>query len=100
MCPDAIQNYQSIINLNRFLDRTQGTYSPLLLKMSEQNSFWKDNPVLGDYLIQLLHTEYVPLVDAEAKIMLGNEYFQFKHPLEQGKAYSVGLWYLGLISTS
>ncbi|KAJ7247470.1 hypothetical protein C8J57DRAFT_1240798 [Mycena rebaudengoi] len=40
--------------------------------------------MFGDYLIHVVETaEYVPLADIDAKIMLGNEYFEFKHPLEQ-----------------
>jgi hypothetical protein len=42
--------------------------------------------MFGDYLIQLVETgTSVPLSDAEAKIREGNEYFELKHPLEQGK---------------
>jgi hypothetical protein len=86
-CPDVTENYQSILNLNNFYGRTQATYSPLLLKISEQNLFLKDNPMFGDYLIHVVETaEYVPLADIDAKIMLGNEYFEFKHPLEQGES--------------
>jgi hypothetical protein len=85
-CPDVIKNYQSILNLNDFYRLTQDTYSPLLLKISEQNSFWKGNRVFGKYLIQIVETaRYMPLADAEVKIMLGNEYFESKEPLEQGK---------------
>jgi hypothetical protein len=96
-CPDVVQNYQSIIYLNDFFGRTQNTYSPLL-KICERNPFWKDSPLFGDYLIQVLEaTTYVPLVDAEEKIMLGNKYFEFKQPLEQGKTYFVGLYHFSLI---
>jgi RecA/RadA recombinase len=85
-CPDAIQNYQTILHLNDFYKRTQDTYSPLLLKISEQKSFWSNNPILGNYLIQIVETaRYVPLPDADTTIMLGNKYFEFKDPLEQGK---------------
>jgi hypothetical protein len=91
-CQDAIENYQSIINLNRFYRRTQDTYSPLLLKIFDQNVSWKANPMFGDYLIQIVETSiFVPLVDAEAKIKQGHQYFEFKDPLEQGKTYFVGL---------
>jgi hypothetical protein len=89
-CPDAIQNYHSILNLNDIYERTQDTYSPLLLKMSEQQSCWKDNAMFGDYLIQIVRTGiYLPLPDVEKKILQGNKYFEFKHPLEQGKTCSV-----------
>jgi hypothetical protein len=85
-CPDALKNFESILKLNSFHRRTQDTYSPLLPKLSEQNSFWKDKPIFGDYLIQIVETAvYVPLSDAETKIRQGTEYFEFRHPLEQGK---------------
>jgi hypothetical protein len=97
-CLDVIENYQSILNLNDFYGRTQNTYSPLLLKISEQHSFSKDSPMFGDYLIQIFETaHYVPLGDAEAKITLGNQYFEFMDPLKQGKTYSVSLCYFSLI---
>jgi hypothetical protein len=90
-CPDVIDNYQSILNLNSFYSRTQNTYSPLLLKLSEHNSFWKEEPLFGNYLIAIFETaKHVPIADADTKIMLGNKYFEFKQPLEQGKTYFVG----------
>ncbi|KAJ7263699.1 P-loop containing nucleoside triphosphate hydrolase protein, partial [Mycena rebaudengoi] len=55
-CSDEIEKYQSILNLNNFYGRTQHTYSPLLLKISEQDLFRKDNPMFGDYLIQIIET--------------------------------------------
>ncbi|KAJ7253147.1 hypothetical protein C8J57DRAFT_1660242 [Mycena rebaudengoi] len=93
-CSDANQNYRSIVNLNDFQKKTQNTYSPLLWKISDQHSFWKDKPMFGDYLIQILSTAlYVPLADAEAKIMQGNKYFEFKHPLEQAEwSYALGAY--------
>ncbi|KAJ7244116.1 hypothetical protein C8J57DRAFT_1243234 [Mycena rebaudengoi] len=94
--PDVIENYQSILNLNHFYRRTQNTYSPLLQKISEHNLFWKNNPMFGDYLIEIFETaEYVPLVDAEAKIMQGNKYFEFKPPLEQAEwSIALGLYWI------
>ncbi|KAJ7290375.1 hypothetical protein C8J57DRAFT_1705776 [Mycena rebaudengoi] len=90
-CPDAIENYQSILNLNRFYKRTQDTYSPLLFKLSEQNVLGEDNPMFGEYLIQIFETaEFVPLSDAEGKIRLGNQYFEFKHPLKRAE------WFIAL----
>jgi hypothetical protein len=87
-CPDSIQNYQSILNLNDFYARTQSTYSPLLLKISGQISVWKYSPIFGEYLIEMLETaRYVPLPDAEANIRQGNEYFELKDPLQQGEPY-------------
>ncbi|KAJ7263754.1 hypothetical protein C8J57DRAFT_1470563 [Mycena rebaudengoi] len=85
-CPDMVKNYQSILNLNQFCVRTQDTYSQLLLKISEHNSFWKDNSMFGDYLIQIVDiSQYVPIATAETKIMLGNKFFESKHPLEQAR---------------
>jgi hypothetical protein len=90
-CPDGIQNYQSILNLNSFCRRTLGTYPPLLLKISEQDSFWKDNPMLGEYLIQIVEASAdMPVADAEAKIMLGDQYFEFKDTLEKGMTQLMG----------
>jgi hypothetical protein len=100
-CPDVVENYQSILNLNNFSRHTQGTYSPLLLKISEPNYFWRDNPMFGDYLIHIVETaQYVPLADLDAKIILGNKYFEFKHPLEQGKMYNLGCVALASFFTS
>jgi hypothetical protein len=60
----------------------------LLLKISEHNSFAKDNPVFGEYLVQIVPAaQYVSLADVEAKLMEGNKYFELKQPLEQGKTY-------------
>jgi hypothetical protein len=85
-CPDVIENYQSILNLNDFHRRAWGTYSPLLLKISEHDYFWKDNPNFGDYLIKIVETaQYVVLIDTEAKIRLGNKYFESRDPLKQGR---------------
>ncbi|KAJ7263741.1 hypothetical protein C8J57DRAFT_1230941 [Mycena rebaudengoi] len=78
-CPDSIQNYQSILNLNDFYARTQSTYSPLLLKISGQISVWKDSPIFGEYLIEMLETA-----------RQGNEYFELKDPLQQAK------WFMAL----
>ncbi|KAJ7289449.1 hypothetical protein C8J57DRAFT_1706293 [Mycena rebaudengoi] len=94
-CPDVIQNYQSILTLNFFYRRTQSTYSPLLWKISEQHSSWTDNPLFGDYLIEIVETAmHVPLADAEAKIMRGDQYFETKDPLQQAE------WFLALATYS
>ncbi|KAJ7263710.1 hypothetical protein C8J57DRAFT_1625886 [Mycena rebaudengoi] len=93
-CLDGVQNLQSILFLNDFFGRTQETYSPLLLKISEQDSFWQDNPMLGEYLIQIFQTaRYVPPADAEAKIRWGNIYFEFKDSLEKASwSRALGLY--------
>jgi hypothetical protein len=93
-----IVNYQSILNLHDFYKHTKDTYSPLLMKVSQQDSFWTDNPMLGKYLIQILQAAvYAPIADAEAQIIQGNKYFEGKHPLEQGKTHPMGICYFNLI---
>jgi hypothetical protein len=100
-CPDVIENYQSILNLNQFYRRTKGTYSPLLPKISEQKDFGEDSPMFGDYLIQIVETAYyAPLADFDAKMMLGNKHFEFKDPLEQGTTYLLDCIVLASFSTS
>jgi hypothetical protein len=97
-CPDVTENYQSILNLNGFCRLTQDTYTPLLLKISEQHLFRKDNPIFGDYLMQMMETaRYLPPVDVEAQIMLGNQYFETKDQLEKGKTQPMGFYCLTFI---
>ncbi|KAJ7289285.1 hypothetical protein C8J57DRAFT_1459327 [Mycena rebaudengoi] len=84
--PDMVQNFKGIIFLNQFYGRVQNTYSPLLLKVLEHMSRWKDQPIFGEYLIQLLESsDYFPVLDAETYIALGTEYFRSAQPLEQAK---------------
>ncbi|KAJ7261944.1 P-loop containing nucleoside triphosphate hydrolase protein, partial [Mycena rebaudengoi] len=84
--PDIVQNFQSILLLNQFYDRAQGTYSPLLLQLSEKILHWKDDPIFGEYLIQLLESsDYLPDLDFNTHITLGTQYFKSIDPLEQGK---------------
>ncbi|KAJ7254852.1 hypothetical protein C8J57DRAFT_1075929 [Mycena rebaudengoi] len=84
--PDIVQNIQSILFLNHFYERVQATYSPLLLQLSAKMAHWKDHPIFGEYLIQLLRSsDYLPDLDVNSAITLGTELFKSKAPLEQGK---------------
>ncbi|KAJ7259809.1 P-loop containing nucleoside triphosphate hydrolase protein [Mycena rebaudengoi] len=83
---DVIQNFQSILFLNHLYRRQQDTYSPLLLLLETEISHWKEAPIFGDYLIQLVESaSYIPDLDMQNHITLGNLYFQLKPPLEQGR---------------
>jgi hypothetical protein len=89
-CPDVIQNYQSILSLNHFCHRTQNTYSPLLLMLSEKISQWKHQSIFGDYLIELFECgDCLTVADAELQIAIATQYFESKHPLEKGKEHFV-----------
>jgi hypothetical protein len=84
--PDMVQNFKGILCLSQFYGWAQNTYSPLLLELSEHMSGWKDQQIFGEYLIRLLgDSDYLPALDFETYIMLGNEYFQSAELLEQGK---------------
>lgn len=84
-CSDAIQNFYSILFLNKFYRRIYDACSPLLANLSEEIVHWADQPIFGDYLIQLFESApYSPVADAEAQIQCGEQYFQSKHPLELG----------------
>ncbi|KAJ7280848.1 hypothetical protein C8J57DRAFT_1711819 [Mycena rebaudengoi] len=86
--PDTVQNFKSILFLNDFYHRCHRTYSPLLLQLVEQMPHWKDNPICGEYLIELLETsEYFPNLDLNNDITLGIQYFKSKDPLEQARWY-------------
>jgi tetratricopeptide (TPR) repeat protein len=53
-------------------------------------SHWKDHPIFGEYLIQLLHCSHCfPELDLNYHIPLGTEHFKSKDPLEQGKTQSL-----------
>jgi hypothetical protein len=83
---EAVQNSNSILRLNVFYRRAQkGTYTPLLLRLSDKMPHWQDKSIFGDYLRQLFASASAFAVDdAEAQMRLGNEYFQSKDLLEQG----------------
>jgi hypothetical protein len=81
--PDIVQNVQSILFLTQFYERVHNTYSPLLLQLSDK---MLHNPLLGEYLIQLLHSsKYLPDLDVNGDITRGTQHFKSKAPLEQGK---------------
>ncbi|KAJ7288754.1 hypothetical protein C8J57DRAFT_1214848 [Mycena rebaudengoi] len=82
------QNIKSILFLNRFYDRTQLTHSPIFPILSEKMIHWgKNSPLFGEYLAESFHSaDHFPIIDAQRQIMLGNEHFRSKGPLEQGEA--------------
>ncbi|KAJ7288595.1 hypothetical protein C8J57DRAFT_1642642 [Mycena rebaudengoi] len=86
--PDTIQNSESILFLNNFYRRVHETYSPLLLLLSEQKPRWKDHPIVGEYLIELLQiSDYLPNLDLNGHITLGTEHFKSKDAQEQAQWY-------------
>ncbi|KAJ7246478.1 hypothetical protein C8J57DRAFT_1081511, partial [Mycena rebaudengoi] len=85
-----VQNIKSILFLNSFLRRVQATYSPLLLHLAGKMPDWKDSPILGEYLIELLESSLVlPALDLNRDIILGTQHFKSKDTLEQGKTQSL-----------
>jgi hypothetical protein len=85
--PNA-QNVQSILFLNRFYDRTQMRYTPLLSALTEKMAHLQNSPIFGDYLFECFQSVgHFPLMDAERKIILANEYFKSKEPLAQGETF-------------
>jgi hypothetical protein len=87
--PDFAQDLESILFLNQFYDRVQNTYSSLLLQLSGNILHWKDNPIFGEYLIQLLRSsQHFPDPDFNKNITLGTQHFKSKDPWEQGKTQS------------
>ncbi|KAJ7243469.1 hypothetical protein C8J57DRAFT_1243416 [Mycena rebaudengoi] len=92
---DIVQNLQSILFLNQFYARVQDTYSPLLLQLSGKILHWKDHPIFGEYLIELLQSsDYLPDLDFNSNITLGTQYFQSKAPLEQARWYhALGIYF-------
>ncbi|KAJ7268482.1 hypothetical protein C8J57DRAFT_1612585 [Mycena rebaudengoi] len=85
---DMIPNIRSILFLNRFYQRAQNTYSPLLLQLSGQLLHLKDHPIFGEYLVELLEGSYsLPYLDFNSNITLGTQYFKSKGPLEQARWY-------------
>ncbi|KAJ7261917.1 hypothetical protein C8J57DRAFT_1232055 [Mycena rebaudengoi] len=84
--PDIVQNFKSILCLNQFYGRVQNTYSPLLLQLSEQMLQWKDDPIFGEYLIEILDSsQHLPDKDSNSHITLGTQYFKSKDLLEQAR---------------
>ncbi|KAJ7252445.1 hypothetical protein C8J57DRAFT_1474117 [Mycena rebaudengoi] len=95
--PDIVQNFRSILFLNHFYDRVQNTYSPLLLQLSGHMLHWKGNPILGEYLIELLESsQHLPDLDLNSDITLGTQHFISKDPLEQARWYrALGFYFRG-----
>ncbi|KAJ7257449.1 hypothetical protein C8J57DRAFT_1721217 [Mycena rebaudengoi] len=93
--PDIIQNLTSILFLNDFCYRVQGTYSPLLLQLAGTMRDWKDNPIWGEYLIELLKSSQVlPTQDLNGDIILGTQHFKSKNTLEQARWYrALGIYF-------
>jgi hypothetical protein len=84
-CSDSFQNYQSILNLNRFYGKTQQTFSPLLLDLAIPMAHAENHPVFGDYLITCVESSfYGPVINPEVQIARGNQYFQAMDVLQQG----------------
>jgi hypothetical protein len=91
--PDIVQNFRSILFLNNVYRRVHQTYTPLLLQLSETMSHWKDHPIVGEYLINLLqNSDVLPDSDFNTHITLGTEHFKSKDALEQGKTQSFSLY--------
>ncbi|KAJ7247735.1 hypothetical protein C8J57DRAFT_1673528 [Mycena rebaudengoi] len=83
--PDIVQNVQSILFLTQFYERVHNTYSPLLLQLSGK---MLHNPLLGEYLIQLLHSsKYLPDLDVNGDMTRSTQHFKSKAPLEQARWY-------------
>jgi hypothetical protein len=62
--------------------------SPLFPILTEKMTHWEHNPMFGDYLVAHFNSSKIsPVIDAQRTIILGNEYFKSKGPLEQGKAF-------------
>ncbi|KAF7346903.1 NB-ARC domain-containing protein [Mycena venus] len=93
--PDIVKTFSSILFLNQFYDRDQGTYSPLLLRLSGPMLHQKGNAIFGEYLIELLQSsDYLPDLDFNSHITLGTQYFESKDPLEQARWYrALGVYF-------
>ncbi|KAJ7261954.1 hypothetical protein C8J57DRAFT_1633455, partial [Mycena rebaudengoi] len=93
--PDILQNFESILFLNQFYRQVQETYSPLLLRLSQQMLHWKDNEIFGEYLIQLLEcSNSLPDLDFNGHITLGTQYFKSKDLLKQARWYrAMGIYF-------
>jgi hypothetical protein len=86
--PEDTQIIKSILFLNRFYDITQMSSSPLFPILTEKMAHWEHNAMFGDYLVENLNgAKTSPVIDAQRQIILGNDYFKSKGPLEQGEAF-------------
>ncbi|KAJ7270477.1 hypothetical protein C8J57DRAFT_1605485 [Mycena rebaudengoi] len=91
-CPDANQNALSILYLNNFYRRTQMTYSSLFMHLSSKMETHGSDTVLTEYLPQRVQgARHFQSMDAEREIVLGNQHFESKAPLDQAKwHYALG----------
>jgi hypothetical protein len=86
-CSDSIQNYQSILNLNRFCIKIQQTFSPLLVDLAAPMAHVENHSIFGDYLIECFDSCFaLPVKNPEVQIALGNQYFQTRDVLQQGES--------------
>ncbi|KAJ7288717.1 hypothetical protein C8J57DRAFT_1642867 [Mycena rebaudengoi] len=86
--PEDTRIIKSILFLNRFYDMTQMSSSPLFPILTEKMTHWEHNPMFGDYLVEHFNSvKTSPVIDAQSQIVLGNDYFKSKGPLEQANWY-------------
>ncbi|KAJ7264297.1 hypothetical protein C8J57DRAFT_1230766 [Mycena rebaudengoi] len=86
----------NILACKTTLIRTSLTYvdQDQHLKLSGKMLHWKSNPIFGEYLIQLLQTDYLPSLDYNSTITLGMQHFESKDPLEQARWYrALGMYF-------
>ncbi|KAJ7263457.1 hypothetical protein C8J57DRAFT_1231329 [Mycena rebaudengoi] len=96
--PDITCSLRSILSLSSFYRRTQSTYAPLLLDLSQIITHWQDQSIFGDYLVERFQaSRHLPVTDVDTNIEMGNIFFHEKSPLEQAKWYhALGCYfYLG-----
>ncbi|KAJ7264244.1 hypothetical protein C8J57DRAFT_1624734 [Mycena rebaudengoi] len=81
---DIVQNFRSILCLNDFYYRLSG-----------HMQHWKDNPIWGEYLIELVQcSELFPAQDLNRDIILGNQHFKSMDPQEQAKwSRALGMYF-------
>ncbi|KAJ7278390.1 P-loop containing nucleoside triphosphate hydrolase protein [Mycena rebaudengoi] len=86
-CSDSVQNYQSILNLNRFCIKIQQTFSPLLVDLAAPMAHVENHSIFGDYLIECFDSCFaLPVKNPEVQIALRNQYFQTRDVLQQGES--------------
>ncbi|KAJ7290073.1 P-loop containing nucleoside triphosphate hydrolase protein [Mycena rebaudengoi] len=54
--PDVVRSIHTILALNHFYRRTRDTHAPVFLSLSAKMAHWQDQPIFGDYLIELFET--------------------------------------------
>ncbi|KAJ7892996.1 P-loop containing nucleoside triphosphate hydrolase protein [Mycena leptocephala] len=84
-CPDTVANFRSVTFLDDFGYRTNRVSSPLMITLAEKIQPWRNHSVYGEYLIHVLgHSVYAPVVDSEAQIAMGTQFFEHQAELDQG----------------